>query len=137
MVGDRVGTVHTNYGSSPQLPFKIAQIPANRDHKALNGGTMQGGGREPPQTRMEHQAGPWTCCRRALIALMSSPCQGLDAPYGKEGLCPRPSRGYPSLLQKPASAMWGYLGPLGPGLPNWTAFRASVLQGAAGTEILP
>ena len=30
--------------STPQLPAKIPQIPSNRDHKALNGGTLGGGG---------------------------------------------------------------------------------------------
>ena len=30
--------------STPQLPFKIPQIPSNRDHKALNSGTLGGVG---------------------------------------------------------------------------------------------
>ena len=28
--------------STPQLPFKTPQIPSNRDHKALNRGTLGG-----------------------------------------------------------------------------------------------
>ena len=30
--------------STPQLPFKRPQIPSNRDHKALNRGTLGGAG---------------------------------------------------------------------------------------------
>ena len=33
------------YTSTPQLPFKTPQIPSNRDHKALNRGTLGGLGR--------------------------------------------------------------------------------------------
>ena len=33
------GSLHT---STPQLPFKTPQIPSNRDHKALNRGTLVG-----------------------------------------------------------------------------------------------
>ena len=38
--------------STPQLPFKRLQIPSNRDHEALNGGTLGGLGKvlpRPPQ----------------------------------------------------------------------------------------
>ena len=38
--------------SSPQLPFKIPHIPSNRDHKALNGGTLGGLGRACRLLRM-------------------------------------------------------------------------------------
>ena len=33
--------------STPQLPFKRPQIPSNRDHKALNRGTLGGLGKDP------------------------------------------------------------------------------------------
>ena len=32
------------FSSTPQLPFKTPQIPFNRDHKALNSGTLGGVG---------------------------------------------------------------------------------------------
>ena len=36
------------YTSTPQLPFKEPQIPSNRDHKALNRGTLGGLGIDFP-----------------------------------------------------------------------------------------
>ena len=38
---------HKGTTSTPQLPFKIPHIPSNRDHKAINRGTLGGLGTEP------------------------------------------------------------------------------------------
>ena len=34
------GFVNILYTTTPQLPFKTSQIPSNRDHKALDRGTL-------------------------------------------------------------------------------------------------
>ena len=39
--GERVHSCTMTTTSTPQLPFKEPQIPSNRDHKALNRGTLQ------------------------------------------------------------------------------------------------
>ena len=42
--------------STPQLPFKIPQIPSNRDYKALNRGTLGGLGIHVPLLKLFLQA---------------------------------------------------------------------------------
>ena len=39
--------------STPQLPFKRPHIPTNRDHKALNRGTLGGLGKDSTRNRLE------------------------------------------------------------------------------------
>ena len=43
MIFERV-MIYSLYTSTPQLPLKRPQIPSNRDHRALNGGTFGGVG---------------------------------------------------------------------------------------------
>ena len=81
-----------DHTSTPQLPFKRPQIPSNRDHMALNGGTLGGLGIGVVESRIGGSTS--TILQGAgLIRTPRTAYSGFVEVYVQRALC------YPPLLE--------------------------------------